>query len=292
MNDLDRFVRHLVETLQARSPDSVHRPLAVDDLRRTVLPYRVHRNALGLVSAEDYEMLVLRLAAEEGDYARTFPPDAAERFREEAASPNPDLAILEELAEATVAMDAAAVLRVLALEDEALPVVPDLPLLSEPDQESAAAGDPARSGEALPPPASRQPDTRVPGAQERAAASRSDPAPATDVPRRPAAPPPAPPGRVPAAPSSAPPPAAQLPGQSAPASGPPPAPSAERSPAIRARCLFCAAPLPAGKTVVFCPFCGQQLSPTSCPRCGAELEPGWRHCITCGHPMGPPRATA
>ena len=47
-------------------------------------------------------------------------------------------------------------------------------------------------------------------------------------------------------------------------------------------CRRCAKPLPAGRTVVFCPWCGERLVPFQCPRCATELDSAWRHCITCG----------
>ena len=55
MTDLERFARRLVEMLELRDPDGVHRPLAVAELRETVVPYRAHRAALGVTSAEDYD---------------------------------------------------------------------------------------------------------------------------------------------------------------------------------------------------------------------------------------------
>jgi hypothetical protein len=53
-----------------------------------------------------------------------------------------------------------------------------------------------------------------------------------------------------------------------------------------ARCSFCGGRLPAGRTVNFCPHCGQNQTFTRCPECQSELELGWRHCITCGHHVG------
>ena len=52
------------------------------------------------------------------------------------------------------------------------------------------------------------------------------------------------------------------------------------------RCSFCGGRLPAGRTVNFCPHCGQNQSFTRCPECQSELELGWRHCISCGHSVG------
>jgi hypothetical protein len=47
-------------------------------------------------------------------------------------------------------------------------------------------------------------------------------------------------------------------------------------------CPFCAGTLPEGRTVVYCPHCGNNLSVTRCPACGGELEKGWKFCISCG----------
>lgn len=47
-------------------------------------------------------------------------------------------------------------------------------------------------------------------------------------------------------------------------------------------CRYCAGPLPPGRTVNYCPQCGQNLQVHDCPACGAELESGWQYCVACG----------
>ncbi len=69
---------------------------------------------------------------------------------------------------------------------------------------------------------------------------------------------------------------------------PPPRMTAEPEPPRRrgepgVRCGFCGGRLPDGRTVKFCPHCGQNQAFTRCPECQSELELGWRHCINCGH---------
>ncbi len=49
-------------------------------------------------------------------------------------------------------------------------------------------------------------------------------------------------------------------------------------------CVHCDAKLPRTRQAVFCPFCGHELQALHCTRCGDPLEPGWRFCLTCGHP--------
>ena len=50
-------------------------------------------------------------------------------------------------------------------------------------------------------------------------------------------------------------------------------------------CSTCGELLPANRMVNFCPHCGSSQVRTGCPACGADVEPGWRHCVTCGAPI-------
>jgi len=47
-------------------------------------------------------------------------------------------------------------------------------------------------------------------------------------------------------------------------------------------CRYCGGNLPDGRSVAFCPHCGQNLTIQRCPACGTELEISWKFCITCG----------
>lgn len=62
-----------------------------------------------------------------------------------------------------------------------------------------------------------------------------------------------------------------------------PVPSAEGD-----RCGYCGGLLPAGRAVNFCPHCGQSQTGARCPECRNDVEEGWRHCVTCGFPLGVP----
>lgn len=48
------------------------------------------------------------------------------------------------------------------------------------------------------------------------------------------------------------------------------------------RCRYCGGDLPSGRTLNYCPHCGQNLQVRNCPACGAEVEAGWRFCVACG----------
>ena len=54
---------------------------------------------------------------------------------------------------------------------------------------------------------------------------------------------------------------------------------------IGGKCRYCSASLPEGRKLVFCPFCGSDLTMTQCPACSTELELGWKFCVTCGRSM-------
>jgi hypothetical protein len=126
-----------------------------------------------------------------------------------------------------------------------------------------------------------------PGPEEAFAPPEEDLTPADDEPLdlptiRPAAPPtPPPPARSLTFTTEPTPPAAPM-------LPPPPRMTAEPEPTPRrrdsgVRCGFCGGRLPDGRTVKFCPHCGQNQAFTRCPECQSELELGWRHCINCGH---------
>lgn len=51
-------------------------------------------------------------------------------------------------------------------------------------------------------------------------------------------------------------------------------------------CSYCGGSLPVGRTVLFCPHCGQNVGVVHCPTCDAELDVGWRFCISCGQKVG------
>jgi hypothetical protein len=96
MTDLERLFRRLVDNLIAIDPARLHRPLALGDLLESVIPYRTTRRALAVDSAEDYDMLVLRLCSGEGGFVRMQSEEVAAIFREAVASPNPDLSLLRD----------------------------------------------------------------------------------------------------------------------------------------------------------------------------------------------------
>jgi hypothetical protein len=94
VTDVERFFRRLVSNLAATDPARLRRPVSLDDITGSILPYRTNRRALQLDTVEDYESVLLRLCAGEGDLVRTEPEEARGRFVQESRSANPDLTVL------------------------------------------------------------------------------------------------------------------------------------------------------------------------------------------------------
>ena len=117
MDELTRFARRLVEQLTA-SKEGVNRAVPIGQLREKILPYRTHRRALMLESVEDYETVLLRLVAGERGFVRTLPPAAAKRCQDELAGANPDLGVLDELADSTIQITSLAAAQIVGDDDE------------------------------------------------------------------------------------------------------------------------------------------------------------------------------
>jgi hypothetical protein len=257
MDELTRFARRLVEQLNTSS-EGVHRAIPVAALRETVIPYRKHRRALGVESVEDYETLLVRLVAGERGYLKTVPAAAAERCRSELAQATPDLAVLDEVAGATVQITS---------------MIGGVSGTGEDggDGEDSEVGEVSVINAVSPVMPVSPAGEGTPGNEVRAtrgfkgATGGRTPS-STPIP--------------PAAPSTAPTPSTPVPMTTQSATQ-----SAASSPSpvsTPSTCQHCDHAIPAGRQVVFCPWCGQRLIPFTCARCNTELDSEWRHCITCG----------
>lgn len=222
MSDLEHFFRQLVGNLSTSDPTRLYQALPVADIQHVIMPYRVSRRALGLESAEDYEVLLLRLCAGEGGLARTDPPEIQARFQSELAASNPDLGLLRAHGDALVSLSGHAVARALAVDPHAAYAPPPAPA------EETFDAAPSHT-----PPGEEAEDDLL--FDDVRAARTTEPHPAD---------------------------------------------------AAGIMCLYCGGTLPAGRSVNFCPHCGQSQTTLRCPACQAEIELGWRHCVGCGAPVG------
>ena len=222
MTHLERFFRRMVANLAGSDPARLHRPIPLEDIHESIVPYRSNRRALLLETSEDYELVLLRLCAGEGELVRTEPEEARARFAEEAGSSNPDLAVLRKFEHVLVSIRSEPLARALGPHPD-----PDLPYAPPPAGPSLAGLD--LSG--LDPVNDLAPIDADLVADER------------DL-----------------------------------AGGEPEEPLGDEIP----HCLYCGDLLPAGRPVRFCPHCGQRQTPSECPHCHSDVEPGWRHCVSCG----------
>ncbi|MHB8839136.1 MAG: zinc ribbon domain-containing protein, partial [Gemmatimonadaceae bacterium] len=266
-DQLERLFRILVRRIRDLRPEHLSRAFEVGEILRTFVPYRSTRVEVGVETAEDYEVLILRLLS--GERGLLFADDAMqEDLRHELDSGNPDLRALHAYGTARVTLAQHAMRQVL---------------------ESATASAPeTRVSEPTPAPST----DGVPGGEHGA----------SDVPHEVAAgrerggrdhamhAPPSGPSEISAALDAIqrqlPPTLAEL-GEALGTAGEsksrpsyvargthipdPTADAAARTP--RPGCRFCGQMLPEGRTVTFCPHCGQNLKVHRCPGCSAEVDP-------------------
>jgi hypothetical protein len=246
MDDLDRVFHRLVSNIRHRHSEYLTLPFTVQELYETLIPYRHHRRELGIETNQDYEIAVTRLLSGERDYLLA---DQAmrDKLQAELASPHMDPGAFREFSESKVSLAPEALRRIRALTASAEPAA----AAAAPE----AAATPAQASSAAP--ASAQPAPSNPAINATFPVSApSTPASSTPAPSAPEAP---------AAPAAL---------------------SSLMNATIPEGCRFCGGTLPEGRTVIYCPHCGNNLSVSRCPACGSELEKGWKFCATCGRGVG------
>jgi hypothetical protein len=127
MTELERLFRQLVTNLSAMDPSRLREPLALREIRDTLVPYRANRRAMQLESSEDYELALMSLCAGKEGYARTEPESIRVAFAEEIESPNPDLTLLQQHEHVVLTLDPVAVARIVSPPDPHQDFVPPTP---------------------------------------------------------------------------------------------------------------------------------------------------------------------
>jgi hypothetical protein len=102
---LDRFHRALVREIHARNPEYINFPFTVAEIYQNLVPYRTHRDELGVEMNADYEHALLRLLAGEGDFLSIESSTARKEIREELDSPNPNTGLYRDFAAADVRLN-------------------------------------------------------------------------------------------------------------------------------------------------------------------------------------------
>ncbi|MGQ0643764.1 MAG: zinc ribbon domain-containing protein [Gemmatimonadaceae bacterium] len=248
MDDLDRLFRRVVHNVRAAYPELITQSFEVSQLYQQVVPYRLNRRELSVETVEDYELALMQLLSGARGYL-TGDADMQRALQDELESLNPDLSAYRGFATSHIALSADAV-RALDQQPMAQPVGTPVAAMAAASAEPAAMA--SRATERMR--TSRDAGTaESPGLRS---ASAPHPKSSAAMPPKSAS--------SPATPSGA---------SRAAESGEGAAPAA---------CRYCSGSLPAGKNIVFCPYCGHDLTMQHCPACNTELEIGWRFCITCG----------
>ena len=169
MTTLDPLFRLLVRALATQQPPRIHQPIAINELMDSLLPYRLARRELGVDTSEDYETLLLRLLAGEGDFVQADPAAQA-ALKAELARPLPDLTMLRVYGDTHVVLRTDPLMAALDLRPEDRYAPPEEPPAPPPepvaDRPAPARWlpDPVIEARAVPPPpvaAARRPTPTV-----------------------------------------------------------------------------------------------------------------------------------
>lgn len=131
----ERMFRRLVQNIRSGFPDLLSRPFEVSAIHQHLIPYRLNRGELGLDSAEDYELALMRLLSGAGGLLEGDPEMQA-ALRTELDSTNPDLSAFRAWGTSTVSVSMTAV-RAL---DNLTPVAVRSPSSSAPTRQAEIAG--------------------------------------------------------------------------------------------------------------------------------------------------------
>ncbi len=316
---VERFHRVLVDEIQKQRPTYLETSFTVAEIYQILVPYRSHRDALGVEMNGDYEDALLRLLAGAGDLVVLESDDARDRILLELQSKNPNTGLFREFAGAGVHLKPEALPESVRAESPEEPQVeepqveeaqveePQVEVELEPASPAVEAAEEAESGAPVGIEAtyfdfetssieSMDADTRAatpgtPGESTDAAAfSDEDPEDKPDI---------APTiSLVSATEATSSEPGAGFwkPGEhpvnttttresrpkEASRTNAATRTEAASATADTAECSWCDESLPERADVNFCPHCGVNTSVKPCGGCRSEVEPSWKFCISCG----------
>ncbi len=248
---LRRFHQILVQEIHARNPQGLSAPFTVAEIYQDLVPYRSHRDQIGVEMSADYEHALIRLLAGEGNFLIMESKTACQEIQEELDSPNPNTGLYREFAAAEVRLnpdklDAALLVEAVATTTEEEP-------MDEDSREEEVSMDPVEKLEVKPLGADLASPEGTGAEGEELDSGESL-------------------HQVSEWESPSPPSEGVLIAEDAP----------EDSELPFEHCPWCRENLPQRPGVRFCPFCGSNVRLIPCPACGEELELNWRFCVACG----------
>ena len=268
---LTRFHRALTREIHARNPDHISGPFTVAEIYQNLVPYRTHRDELGVEMNADYEHALLRLLAGEGDFLSIESRTARKEIREELDTPNPNTGLYRDFAAADVRLNPerldVAFLDEIAKEaadgapEESAVDPADEKRMEEDMDEGVIEGD---AGEADVAEGEYESLEVEPIGASLASSQDGDEELASEE-------------------------------VTVEVSGDVEGSEFEEEPTLEPEeggvevdlppfenCPWCREELPEQARVRFCPFCGSNVQLVPCPACGEELKLNWRFCIACG----------
>jgi hypothetical protein len=105
LDPVARFHRALVEEIVRTRPSYLSEPFTVAEIYQNLVPYRTHRDRIGVEMNGDYEDALLRLLAGEGEFLVLESEHAVREIREELDSANPNTGLYRAYAAADVRLN-------------------------------------------------------------------------------------------------------------------------------------------------------------------------------------------
>jgi hypothetical protein len=102
---LARFHRTLVEEILRTRPAYLREPFTVAEIYQNLVPYRTHRDRIGVEMNGDYEDALLRLLSGQGEYLVLESEHARNEISAELLSPNPNTGLFREFAAVDVRLN-------------------------------------------------------------------------------------------------------------------------------------------------------------------------------------------
>jgi len=102
---LERFHEVLLQEIRESRPEYLTEPFTVAEIYQELVPYRSHRDRIGVDINGDYEDALLRMLSGEGGYLRLDSEVALREIRKELEGPNPNTALFREFAAAEVRLN-------------------------------------------------------------------------------------------------------------------------------------------------------------------------------------------
>ena len=259
---LERFFEALVQEITVSRPEYLTGPFTVAEIYQDIVPYRSHRDLIGVEMSGDYEDALIRLLCGEGDYLLLDSAVARDEMQRELAGPNPDTTLFREFAAVDVRLDPGRVPGGAGPEPEASAAVSEADAI---DTDVAGTRASQVDLEAVPDPKAKA-DPKV----EQEPKAEEDPKAPEEGPSRD--------GVVGHIETASTPPLASLEERASEATV-----SKDAGPgASLTVCHWCREALPVRDSINFCPFCGSDLSPSPCRECGEAMEAQWQFCVSCG----------